>query len=134
MSRSGYVDDDDDYINLYRGSVNRAIRGKRGQTLLLELRDAMDAMPVKELIAHELIAEGNFCALGVVGQARNLPLADMDPEDIETVARMFNIADCMAREIVYLNDEAYWKHETPAQRWYRMRAWVESNILKGGAV
>ncbi len=38
MSRSGYQDDCEG-LNLYRGTVRRAIRGKRGQAFLRELAD-----------------------------------------------------------------------------------------------
>lgn len=135
MSRSGY--DDAEASNLWLGAVKSAIRGKRGQALLRELRDSMDAMAVKELIADELVAEGSYCALGVVGQARGIAIAEINPEDIENVSKQFDIADALAREIVYQNDEAYWrpggKKETPAERWVRVRAWVQSNIAEGGA-
>jgi hypothetical protein len=128
MSRSGYEEDCDGWALIrWRGAVTSAIRGKRGQALLVELRDAMDAMPVKELIAHELVADGSFCTLGVVGQARGIPMAEIDPDDSATVASQFNIAEPLAREIVFMNDEA-WYDETPNKRWARMRAWVEDNI------
>jgi hypothetical protein len=105
------------------------MRGKRGQALLLELAEAMDAMPVKELIAHELVKQGRFCALGVVGQKRGIALESIDPEDSRTVAEQFNIANALAQEIVFVNDEAAWDDESPQQRWSRMRRWVDINIL-----
>ena len=56
MSRSAYSDDlEDDVMNLWRGAVMSAIRGKRGQQLLRDLRDALDAMPEKRLIANHLV-------------------------------------------------------------------------------
>ena len=36
MSRSGYTDECE-YLDLYRGKVERAIKGKRGQKFLQEL-------------------------------------------------------------------------------------------------
>lgn len=129
MSRSGYDDDCGGWALIrWRGAVTSAIRGKRGQALLTELRNAMDAMPVKELITHELVADGSFCTLGVVGQARGIALSEIDPDDSATVARQFDIAEPLAREIVFMNDEAGWYQETPGKRWARMRAWVEGNI------
>lgn len=60
MSRSGYSDDDDDdggsRLNLWRGAVERAIKGKRGQAFLRELGAALDAMPDKRLTTGELEA------------------------------------------------------------------------------
>lgn len=136
MSRSGYSDDCDGWALIrWRGAVKSAIRGKRGRALLTELRDAMDAMPEKVLIAHELVdAAGSFCTLGVLGHAKNLPLSDIDPEDSDQVAKLFNIAPALAKEIVFMNDEAAWYDETPQKRWLRMREWVEQAIAKGDSV
>jgi hypothetical protein len=66
----------------------------------------MDAMPVKELIANELQSkDGNYCTLGVVGAKRGIDLSSLDPEASEQVAQAFDIAEPLAQEIVYLNDE-----------------------------
>ena len=64
MSRSGYSDDCNGWdLIRWRGAVTSAIRGKRGRALLLELRDALDAMPEKALIAHDLVnSTGQFCS------------------------------------------------------------------------
>lgn len=109
MSRSGYSDDfgDDDPLALgrYRAQVGSAIRGKRGQALLHELLAALDAMPEKRLVAGELEADGQFCALGVVGQARGLNLASIDTCDVESLGPKFNIAEQLAREIMWVNDD-----------------------------
>ena len=61
-----------------------------------------------------------------------LPISlDVDPQDRETVACKFGIAEAMAAEIVYENDEGagYWAKETPEQRYSRMRKWVEASII-----
>jgi hypothetical protein len=107
MSRSGYVDyDEENTIGLWRGAVKRSIRGKRGQTALKELAAAMDAMPKKTLAAESLVtSDGQFCTLGVLGQARGLDMNPIDPEDWDAVAKAFDIAPAMVREIVYENDE-----------------------------
>lgn len=132
MTKSGYTDDYEDtgLLNLYRQAVNRAIHGKRGQSFLRKLRDALDAMPTKRLIVDEIRNDsGDVCALGAV-----------DPHakgyDADDLAQYFGIARSMAAEIVYLNDEAdHWRQrETPEQRWTRMRAWVDKQIVPGEAV
>jgi hypothetical protein len=142
MSRSGYCDDiEDNWRHIcWRGAVASAIRGKRGQGMLIELRDALDAMPNKRLVADNLQSDGDFCALGVLGAKRGIDMTDIDPGCAETVASVFGIADAMAREIVYENDEwggdfqmqadgSYqYVKESPEHRWARMRNWVESNI------
>lgn len=140
MSRANYSDDLDNWAMIkWRGAVTSATRGKRGQQLLMELAEAMDAMPVKELITNELEADGSYCALGVVGAKRGMDLKAIDPEDSEKVAKEFNVAEALAREIVYINDECPVNHklvdgkwiyarETPAERWTRVRAWVAAQL------
>lgn len=141
MSRSGYSDDCDGWsLICWRGAVKSAIRGKRGQAFLVELRDALDAMPDKRLVTDTLEADGQFCTLGALGAKRGLDMTKIDAHDRESVAQAFGIAEAMAAEIVYENDEnpgefvqeadGRWKllSDTPEQRWRRMRAWVESNI------
>jgi hypothetical protein len=164
MSRSGYTDDCDDQWGLirWRGAVKSSIRGERGQAALKELAAAMDAMPNKTLAAESLVsADGEFCTLGVLGQARGLDMNPLDPDDWDAVAKAFNIAPAMVREIVYENDESFdtyewvpfvlcgpirpWQRHADTRRvdlteevvgkrrWHRMRAWVESNIVKATA-
>lgn len=162
MSRSGYSDDfgDDDPLALgrYRAQVNSAIRGKRGQALLRELLVALDAMPDKRLVAGELEADGQFCALGVVGQARGLSLTAIDTYDVEALGAKFNIAEQLAREIMWVNDDHVsdtrwveveicgplqrWKdrfasvrapnESAGADRWNEVRNWVASHIAPAG--
>ncbi len=131
MSRSGYSDDycDEDYPNaadLYRGAVLSAVKGKRGQAFLRELLEALDAMPEKRLIAHDLELDGAVCAIGSVGVKRGTRMDDLDPEDADKIAERFGIAVCMVREIEFTNDDdfAYRQQETPEQRWTRVRKWV----------
>lgn len=135
MSRSGYSDDCSN-LNLYRGTVVNAVKGKRGRALLTELAEALDAMPVKELIADELQADGAYCALGVVGSKRGVNLSEIDPHNAEQVAKTFDIAECLAREIVWVNDDdfSYGDKETPAQRWSRVRAWVQQALNNPSSV
>ncbi|MCF5708940.1 hypothetical protein GIV19_16790 [Pseudomonas syringae] len=140
MSRSGYNDGDGDQWGMicWRGAVKSALRGKRGQEFLKELAVAMDAMPVKRLVAEELQADGEFCTLGVVGHARGMDMGKIDPDDSEFVAEQFGIAESMTREIVWENDEhpgiydqvSGWRRETPEERWKRMRNWVDSQIVQ----
>ena len=130
MSRSGYSDDyDGSELCLYRGAVASAINGRRGQKLLRELLSAMDAMPEKRLIADDLVRDGEYCALGVVGKARDIDMSGLDPHDPETLANVFNIAPALVREIEYENDEA-WYASTPEERWVQVRKWAESNVAK----
>lgn len=134
MSRSGYTDDPDGFIWLYRRAVENAIGGKRGQEFLRDLIAALDALPNKRLIADYLESDGEVCAIGAVGVLRGVNMSGVDPSDSHQVAKLFGIASCMAAEIVFENDElcggAYWvtNDETPEARWQRMRDWATQNL------
>jgi len=113
MSRSGYTEEDDSgTLGLWRGAVKKSISGKRGQAALQELAEALDAMPEKKLAAESLVTEdGEFCTLGVLGKSRGLNMGPLDPDDWDAVAKAFNIAPAMVREIVYENDESIEAYE-----------------------
>lgn len=130
MARSGYSDDNDDQWQFirWRGAVASAFRGKRGVAFLGEMLAAMDALPEKKLIADDLEHEGAVCAIGSVGKARGLDMSHLDPHEPEAVASAFGIAHAMACEIVYMNDEACFRIETPEQRFVRMRKWIKDEI------
>ncbi len=131
MSRHGLIDAGDcENYNLYRGTVTRVIRSKRGQAFLKELAAAMDAMPEKMLIAGQLIDdEGDCCAIGVVCKSRAIDVSNIDYEEPEQVAAAVGIARQMAAEIEFENDDGIWGTETPKQRWQRMRKWVQAWII-----
>lgn len=147
MSRSGYSDDYGDYgaLNRWRANVDRAIAGKRGQAFLREMASALDAMPVKELVAEDIVRDSeHVCAMGAVALARKLDVSKLDVDDPGMVADTFGIARALACEIAYENDEnaplyapgppgpaGEWKPETPAQRWQRMRKWVDACLKPG---
>ena len=57
-------------------------------------------MPVKILIARELVKDGDMCALGVLGSAKGIDMSAVDPDDMETVAGKFDVAECLSRQIV----------------------------------
>lgn len=144
MSRSNYCDDGDfDQWSLimWRGAVTSALRGKRGQMFLLEMLTALDALPVKRLVANELVDVDHascshwglyeyeaVCAIGAVGKRRGVDMEKLDPENYSNVALTFGVADAMAREIVYVNDEASYYRETPEDRYKCVHAWVRSQI------
>jgi hypothetical protein len=138
MGRSGYSDDfgDETPVQLYRQAVQRAIAGYRGQHLLCRLRDALDAMPVKRLIAGDIKNDsGEVCALGALDPTAP-KYYEEEYDDIghaRDLAEHFKVAPALASEIVYMNDEFMeWRcrDETPEERWVRMRAWVDEQIKK----
>lgn len=153
MSRSGLVEDcDEQWMEaLWRGRVANARRGRRGQKFFRDLLAALDAMPVKELQAMTFDdggEDGGCCALGALARAKGLDITNADPEDdqvAEELAVKFDVADCLTREVIWANDEwdsGYrrvrdytgehlgFRPDTPAERWQRMRKWVEGQIKK----
>lgn len=135
MSRSGYHCDGD--VAMWRGMVASATRGKRGQAFFRALVAALDAMPEKRLIRDALQDEsGEVCAIGALGKARGIDMREIDPECPEQVAPAFGIAECLAQEVVYMNDEYFDFHYvrevrtefTPEERWQHMRKWAAQQI------
>ena len=128
MSRSGYTEDCDGWdLIRWRGQVASALRGKRGQDFLREMLMALDSLPAKRLIAEELEADGEVCALGSVGRARGLDMSSLDPCDHKDLAGVFGVAHQMIQEIEYENDE--FRTEDPERRFARIRAWVVSQVI-----
>ena len=111
MSRSGYTDDNEDPLayGRWRQAVKRSLEGKRGQVLLRDLVEALDAMEDKRLYQGSFATpEGEFCTLGVLGAKRGTKMDDLGDDyecDTATVGQRFGIAPAMAAEIMYMNDE-----------------------------
>lgn len=144
MSRSGYSEDLDNWALIrWRGAVAAAIKGKRGQALLKEMEAALLALPEKRLCSgwHDA-PSGEVCALGAVALKRKMDkgkhrveaFAELEREFNEDVAANevggeFGIADAMAQEITYVNDEQGPYDATPEQRYEYMLKWVRENIV-----
>lgn len=128
MNRSDYTDDSD-YDNwraiMYRGAVKSATRGQRGQKLLRDIAQAMDAMPEKVLIADDLARDGQVCALGAAFQLRGINATAYHAENYIAIASALDAAPALVREIAFLNDEC-----GDNNRWLWMRNWVDSEIKK----
>lgn len=129
MSRSGYDEDDPRLIAMWRGRVASATRGARGQAFFRDLLAKLDAMSEKRLIADVLVDGTDRCALGVaLGEKADDTETNGYEFDPEYIAVDLNIAECLAREVVFKNDEVGPPDETPEARWIRVRAWVERSI------
>lgn len=134
MSRSGYSEDNDDtwaHIR-WRGAVNSALRGAKGQAFLKELDAALDALPEKKLVASDLEVNGCFCALGAVGKARGIDLSKIDTYDHEALSKTFGIAPAMAQEIMWVNDDldgwGLTGGEYDFKRWQEVKQWVKEHL------
>jgi hypothetical protein len=131
MSRSGYSEDCEQWDMIrWRGAVNSAIKGARGQAFLKEMLQALDALGEHKLIAEELEKDGEVCGIGSVGRSRGIDMTNIDPTDREGIAEVFGIAPALAAEVMWMNDEAWGSYnETPEHRFDRMRKWIEEQIV-----
>jgi hypothetical protein len=134
MPRSGYTDDcEGGALGTWRGQVASAMRGKRGQAFFRDLVAALDAMPAKRLVADEFESDGEVCALGSLARRKGIDFAGfsraVNNEDYSPLAGAFNIAEQLAQEVMWINDEdGPYRGETDEQRWTRVRAWAARQI------
>jgi hypothetical protein len=132
MSRSGYSDDLGDSLQAghWRAVIASATRGKRGQRFFRELVAALDSMPVKRLISGELEREGSFCALGVLCERRGMDLAKIDTHNWAQLGESFDIAEQLAQETMFVNDEYDWRGgQSDEARWQTVRDWAARQIV-----
>lgn len=131
MSRADYDDYCDNWALIkWRGMVASSIRGKRGQSFFRALIDALDAMPEKRLIVGDLEKDGEVCALGCLGKKRGFDLSHIDPDDSDhhkELSSLFDIAECLVREVEYVNDE-WGRRASPEQRWQTVRNWAQDQL------
>lgn len=129
MNRSGYSDATEAEARAWNKHVLGSMRACDGEKFLKDLRDALDALPEKILIAESLVAiNGARCALGCAIAARGID-AGIIQTDIQSVAWVLNIGIPLAREIVYRNDEHLRDNPSPEARWAYMREWVEQQLV-----
>lgn len=125
MSRAGYNEVDDcDPDSALRGygwqaNVRRCIAGRKGQALLWELYQALEALPTREIVTGALLdtSTGSVCSLGALAVHRKMLIPaefcttgapDDEPDEYEfadAMGPLFGIKDMLAREIMYENDE-----------------------------
>lgn len=139
--RSGYDDGCDGWeLIRWRGAVTSAIRGRRGQAFLHELRDALDAMDQKELIEGYLEDGGKVCAVGCVARARGMLVEGAEELNADTL----DVANALVREVMFVNDDDWgiwsefdrvkhkdiptWQADIRRRRWERVRRWVDRQI------
>lgn len=85
------------------------------------------------------------CAIGAVGKLRGMDMTKMDAESMTEngkLGKLFNIADCLVREIEYENDDSeygFWNQKDDESieeyydrqnvlRWSRMSIWCNEKI------
>lgn len=133
---------------LWWSAYTRARTSKRGQRVLLDLEQALLAIPDKRLAYEHISHEGTVCAVGAYVTWKELqadPSKDRaavvkDLEDAyyweseslhgtAQVGREAGIAWTLAWEIGAANDYEFGKGFTPEERWKKMLAWVRKQII-----
>jgi hypothetical protein len=154
--RIGYSDEEDfpGQFGLWQGNCQRSLHGKAGQVALRELESALLALPEKRLIAEQLQDDwGDVCAIGAVAMQRNAITEEMKADaeyDMERIGEDLGMPRLVAWKVVEQNDLQFngndlvllegpyrWPAEqpyayvpiTPEQRYERMLAWVQSQIV-----
>ena len=127
--------DDEDYggqFELWQANCQRSLRGKAGQRELRFLRDALLAMPVKRLIRGALEHDGDVCAIACYGRAKGLDLMEFGEYASAAVGVAGGMPRLVAWKTVEMNDIEL-DRETPEERYRKMLAWVERQLVPTSA-
>jgi hypothetical protein len=143
MSRF-YTDEPGDYpSHWFEQDLERRIASRNGQRALRDFRDALEAMPKRELVHGAIVTSaGGACAVGVYALAKGLDLSQyMDAVeeygDVTTIeiGRRAGLAKALAIQIGYMNDEWFpapnrigGRGYSDAQRWDGIHKWVVAHI------
>lgn len=133
-------------------TIRNALKGRRGQAVLRELKAALLALPEGRLIGSAVVREGEVCALGALARERlaagspltcyghrGTSLAELEEklgEDLEDevgsveLGEALGLARALAWVIADENDEGGSFNQTPEARYHRMLGWIESHLGK----
>lgn len=75
-------------------NVHQALRGRRGQSILREIEEALVALPARRLIQGEFVtASGEVCALGALAVARGRSSGLSRAETATEIRRAINLRE-----------------------------------------
>lgn len=152
VSRFNGDDYDQNFPNegdLWNANLIRHMRGRAGQAVLRELREALLSLPEKRLINGRLADEsGCVCTVGALAAHRGVSLKELadrikvdyegypfDEWDAEEATLneglRIGLKTGMVVRLASINDDTWGPgiHETPEQRYERVLKWVESKII-----
>lgn len=134
----------------WRQAARNALRGRKGQAVLRELREALLALSASRLLKGYFCHDGEVCALGALakyrlergqaipatfGRAQYTRLEEIErAEDVEDeyttmyLGEKMGLKKTLAWAVAWENDEGGWDSDTPEQRYQRMSRWVEGQI------
>lgn len=122
-------------FELWQANCRRSLHGRKGQHALRQLRDELLSMTGKRLIADDLAANGEVCAVGALMRANGVPQSELeeldDTDDTDRIAaKRCGIPPLVAWKLVELNDiELELRDFTPEQRYERVLAWAQQHIV-----
>lgn len=150
-SNTDYYYDGPNTYGIWMHAYGRAVKSKRGQAFLKEMKTALEVIPNHRLISSSWCEESGVCALGAVavkrevdatGQAWEETKATLIPvfgqgetDDLrrssEFAVDEFGVQRTIAWEVAQENDGGV-GNETSADRWQRMYDFVNSMIIQDG--
>jgi hypothetical protein len=144
MSRFG--DDNEEGLpwELWQNVMSRVLIGKKAQTALAEIEEALLALPDRRIIRDHLAADGSVCAVGLYCAKRRADqkgidltaaIAEMQDErdgyessyDTMLAGRDAGMDANLAWHLGFLNDEE-WHSMTPEQRYERLLSFVQNAL------
>lgn len=135
---------------LWWANQARSFRGKKGTAMLLDLLDALRALPIPRLISGRLADErGGVCAVGALaayrrskaGEDRAAVLAELarltsddgdtchDEQETINAGVSVGLSTTLSIMLASMNDDAWWRLE-PGERYRRCLEWVETELAK----
>lgn len=146
--RINYSDEEDrpGQFDLWQANCRRSLNGRAGQAALRELEAELMAMPERRLIADDLAADGEVCAVGALmkrrlvtagaeptaAQARLEDLNDSEWESDYVAAQETRVPRLVAWKLVELNDIEL-EGMTPEARYSAVLEWVRGQITAAAA-
>jgi hypothetical protein len=151
-------DDDTIPVGLWLAGVRRSVQGKRGQAILVELEQALEALPQKRLTKGALAQledfdadvpkpTGDVCLVGALALHREVKkgksvdealmhLADLEDgypgaDGTAEVGAAMGMSRSMAWHLGWVNDEMFMS-ASPEERYERVLAWVRLQRRKPG--
>jgi hypothetical protein len=116
-------------FELWQANCRRSISGKQGQQELIQMREALLALPEKRLI-HGLLAneQGEVCAIGAYARHKGIDISKFDPEDYsDEVGIEAGMPQMVAWTVVAQNDMDF-DHMTPEARYEATLRWLDRVI------
>lgn len=146
MSRVDW-DDEEPWNNaglMYDWNRRRSLVGKRGKAALQELREVLEALPRKRLVASALVtSDQDVCLVGAYAHAKGVGMEparfdewgdpDRDPEDEyrETIraGAQAGLSKSLASALCIVNDDRFCEL-SPEERYIAALKWIDYTLAQ----